>query len=66
MASYYVNPQPDQDGDNEVHREGCHKLPANGEYLGEFSTCFEAVAAAKRRYPRADGCGICSAECHRT
>jgi hypothetical protein len=66
MASYYVNPEPDKDGDNEVHQEGCHRMPARREYLGEFSNCHEAVAAAKRRYPNADGCGICSPACHLT
>lgn len=66
MAHYYVNPEPDEDGDNEVHQTGCHRMPNQAEYLGQFSNCHDAVAAAKRRYPNADGCRICLPQCHRT
>lgn len=65
MATYYVNPDQDKQGDNEVHRSDCHLMPKSAEYVGEFSGCREAVATAKRKYPNADGCGRCSPECHR-
>ncbi len=66
MASYYVNKNPQANGDHEVHRGSCDWLPEphNREFLGDFSSCRPAVQEAKRTYPRADGCKYCSPECH--
>lgn len=63
---YYVNKNSQSNGDHEVHDEYCPKLPnlENRIYLGEFSSCHPAVAAAKNYYSKADGCKICSDECH--
>src|SRR5690606_33830500 len=50
----------------EVHKTGCSWQP-EPRYrldLGDHSGCHTAVAAAKRHYPTADGCGHCSAPCH--
>ena len=67
MTKYFVNDkaQPDS-GDHEVHEDECSRLPEllNRTYLGEFSSCEEAVEAAKKIYSTADGCGICSPDCH--
>ncbi len=66
MASHYVNKQAQSNGDHEVHKSGCDRMPSveNRIYLGEFSSCREAVMAAKRYYPKADGCYYCCRECH--
>ena len=42
MARYYVNTNAQENGDHEVHKEGCYWLPMphNLIYLGNFSTCF--------------------------
>lgn len=66
MARYYVNRNAQPNGDHEVHRLGCSRMPleANRTYLGDFPTCRSAVTAAKRIYPQADGCFYCSRECH--
>lgn len=66
MYSYYVNKNEQQNGDHEVHREGCSWLPAsqNRIYLGEFSNCKSAVEAAKKHYSQVNGCIHCSTECH--
>lgn len=66
MKYYYVNKQPQSNGDHEVHAAECSFLPdvQNREYLGYFNNCREAVATAKRTYPGADGCFYCSRECH--
>jgi len=60
---YYVNPK---NYNHEVHSEDCSSLPnpENRKYLGIFNNCRDAVAEAKRTYPDADGCRICSSECH--
>jgi hypothetical protein len=65
MARYYVNDKPQANGDHEVHRDTCSYLPSDRTYLGDFSRCQEAVAAAKLRYRSADGCYWCSPDCHR-
>ena len=63
---YYVNDRAQDNGDHEVHTETCASLPAaqNRTYLGNFDSCRQAVAAARRLYARADGCFHCSRPCH--
>ena len=67
MAAYYVNDtaQPNS-GDHEVHESGCFwlGLAASTTYLGDFISCHQAVVAAKRIYPRSNGCATCSPGCH--
>lgn len=67
MPLYYVNTQSQANGDHEVHTDICNYLPApqNRESLGYHASCASAVAAARRRYHRADGCAWCSPACHR-
>ncbi|MCM4161598.1 hypothetical protein FHG64_06225 [Antarcticibacterium flavum] len=68
MPYYYVNQQKQANGDNEVHKDTCSYLPnlLNREFLGFYSNCRDAVAKAKERYPRANGCYHCSFPCHTT
>ncbi|PST83802.1 hypothetical protein C7T94_10895 [Pedobacter yulinensis] len=63
---YYVNAQRQPNGDHEVHEERCTYMPgaANRRYLGSFSNCYAAVAAAKQIYPAANGCLHCCPACH--
>lgn len=63
---YYVNKNAQMNGDHEVHRATCSKLPApeNRQYLGDFSTSQEAVREARKSYIRADGCAYCCPESH--
>ena len=66
MASYYVNKNEQANGDHEVHRERCAYLPylQNRIYLGDFASCYPAVAKARQYYSRVNGCYWCSRECH--
>lgn len=64
MRRYYVNNQAQANGDHEVHREECVYLPKNLSFLGTFSSCKGAVDAAKKMYPRANGCKYCANDCH--
>ena len=68
MASYYVNQNAQASGDHEVHKEDCFRLPdvANRTYLGDYSTCQEAVRKAGEYYTQANGCFYCANECHTT
>jgi hypothetical protein len=65
MDKYYVNDDPQPNGDHEVHKANCRYFPKNVTYLGTFSSCVEAVREAKKKYSRADGCYYCSSECHK-
>lgn len=66
MSRYYVNDHAQNNGDHEVHMEGCPYLSQarSTTYLGEFANCREAVAAAKRIYSKSDGCYHCCPACH--
>lgn len=67
MALFYVNKNPQENGDHEVHEYGCTHAPnsENAEYLGNFSSCREAVKEARKKYPTADGCYYCAPACHK-
>ncbi len=63
---YYVNKNAQANGDHEVHTSGCTWLPnqENRIYLGDFTSCRDAVIAAKRYYIQVNGCYFCSNFCH--
>lgn len=63
---YYVNKNAQDNGDHEVHTENCIYLPSseNRKYLGDFSSCSDAVKEAKKTYPKSNGCKTCSNACH--
>ena len=66
MAMYYVNDTAQSNGDHEVHEDGCYwlSIARSTTYLGNFTSCHPAVAAAKRIYPQSNGCIHCSPNCH--
>lgn len=66
MTFYYVNQNAQENGDHEVHRCGCDWMPAerNRTYVGDFESCEEAILAARKLYPRANGCRHCCQPCH--
>ncbi len=66
MEEYFVNNYAQANGDHEVHKRSCYwrHLAENMRSLGVFDNCHEAVKAAKRIFPQADGCRFCCPECH--
>lgn len=66
MPTYYVNKNAQDNGDHEVHKSGCARMPdvSNRLYLGDFASCYGAVHEAKKHYPQSNGCYYCSEECH--
>lgn len=66
MTNYVININSQTNGEHEVHKITCNKLPnpANRLYLGDFPTCYDAIREAKKYDPDADGCYYCSPECH--
>ena len=67
---YYVNHNAQDNGDHEVHKDGCNYLPGitNRIDLGLFQSCGPAVAKAKSLYPlwKINGCYWCALACHTT
>ena len=66
MARYYVNRTAQTNGDNEVHEETCYwlSLALSKEDLGHHLSCHTAVAQARPRYAKANGCKHCATACH--
>jgi len=63
---FYVNKNAQANGDHEVHRATCSRLPEaeNRQYLGDYATSQEAVREAKKYYGRSNGCYYCCPETH--
>ena len=66
MDSHYVNKNAQDNGDHEVHKEGCSYLPElqNRIYLGEYLYCSSAVEEAGKYYSQVNGCYYCARPCH--
>lgn len=71
MERYFcVNKNPQsypEDGEREVHKDGCPTPPqwVNREDLGYHTNCESAVAEARKKYTKVDGCRNCIPACHR-
>jgi len=68
MVRYFVDEQAQANGDHEVHKQGCAWLATAEQTkdLGQHLSCHAAVLAARRWFPKANGCARCSAACHTT
>jgi len=66
MEKYYVNDNPQPNGDHEVHKPSCYYFAQikSKRYLGEYSSCHGAVRKAKEIYPQSNGCYYCCSACH--
>ena len=66
MPYYYVNSNPQDNGDHEVHENGCTQGadPANQVGLGYHASCYGAVTEAKKTYSTANGCAYCCPDCN--
>ncbi len=66
MDKYFVNKQQQSNGEHEVHKEGCSKMPIDKDrkFLGFFNRCKDAVSEALKEYPTANGCFECIPDCH--
>jgi hypothetical protein len=60
---YYVSEDAQDDGQHEVHRDNCYRLPILRKYLGLHPSCEEAVKHARRTHAGAVGCRLCAYEC---
>jgi hypothetical protein len=65
MNNYYVNLNPQSNGDHEVHTDDCRYLPTiwNRKYLGIHTDCKPALEEAKKTYATSNGCKNCCPDC---
>lgn len=63
---YYVNNTAQDNGDHEVHEQGCYWLgrARDTSYLGMFASCREAMVPARVLHRQSNGCAHCSPACH--
>lgn len=63
---YYVNENPQTNGDHEVHQLTCSFCPSKLSriHLGDFPSCEPAVREARKHFDQVDGCYFCSGACH--
>lgn len=61
---FYVNKNAHTNGDHEVHRSKCSRLPdaENRQYLGDFNSSQEAVKEAQKFYGQVNNCKNCCLE----
>lgn len=65
MKSYYIDIEKSLFNENEVHEEGCHRIPKkeNLEFVGKFASCHTAIKKAQKKFDDVTGCYLCSWEC---
>ncbi len=66
MSIYYVNKNPQANGDHEVHVSDCTFLPSsdNRLFLGNHFDCKSALVKARIHFPQSNGCFYCCKPCH--
>ncbi|MFM2292015.1 MAG: hypothetical protein RIS29_1828 [Bacteroidota bacterium] len=66
MDYYYLSKQARDNGDHEIHKQGCRYMPLERyvQALGQFTHSVEALKEAKELFPQANGCFYCCFHCH--
>jgi hypothetical protein len=66
MNSYFLDKNEKEGGEHQVHLSTCLYLPDQSQliHLGYFATCDDVLEAAKKHYPRIDGCSNCCKKIH--
>ncbi|MFZ2072746.1 MAG: hypothetical protein WAV10_03660 [Minisyncoccia bacterium] len=71
MSRYIINQNAQPTGENEIHNDEkgvCDHLPnpENRILIGYYSTCQEAIIAARTMWPKniIDGCAYCCPACN--
>lgn len=60
MAHYFVNNFAQPNGDHEVHRVGCVRMPTDKRYLGNFLAVGEALIESRKDFWQSSGCLSCA------
>jgi hypothetical protein len=61
MSHFFINNHAADDGNHEVHRVGCKRMPTDKAYLGNFEHVDEALMEARKEFWQSGSCGHCAA-----
>jgi hypothetical protein len=66
VQHYYINTHEQVNGQHVVHVPRCNYFPEEKDriYLGAFTSCHDALKAAKSHYDKSNGCPWCCTDCH--
>ncbi len=66
MAEFYIELNPNYNGDHVVHDAGCEHLPSKNalRYSGTICNCMSAVKKAQERFKQVTGRVRCSVTGH--
>jgi hypothetical protein len=62
MPHYFINNHALPNGDHEVHRVGCARMPSDKGYLGNFDSMTEAMIEARKEFWHSNSCVHCGGE----
>lgn len=66
MAHYFINNHAQPNGDHEVHKVGCVRMPADKRYLGNYEYVGEAMLEARKEFWQSSGCMACARDDQKT
>ena len=66
MAEFYIETNPQPNGEHIVHNATCSLLPAKDavRYLGSIASCTSALKKAAESFKLVNGCPQCATACH--
>jgi hypothetical protein len=66
MAHYFINNHAQPNGDHEVHKVGCVRMPADKRYLGNYEFVSQAMLEARKEFWQSSGCVACARDDHKS
>ena len=57
---YFVNNHASENGNHEVHAQGCKQMPADKAYLGNFENVGQALVEARKDFWQSSTCTCCT------
>jgi hypothetical protein len=61
MSHFFINNHAADDGNHQVHRLGCKRMPTDKAYLGNFENTGEALMEARKDFWHSATCEHCVA-----
>lgn len=57
---YFINNHAAENGNHEVHAQGCKLMPTDKAYLGNFENVSEAMVEARKDFWQSSHCTCCT------
>jgi hypothetical protein len=65
MAHYFIDNHAQPNGDHEVHKVGCVRMPMDKRYLGNYEFVSQAMLEARKEFWQSNGCVACARDQHK-